>query len=262
MIDVFCESSTLVEKAQSVASELQVKLNIANNDADYRLLFSEEGVELQNLRSKQKSLIKVDFHTGANDHRRKFGGGKGQPIAKAVGLKDATFQLTIFDATAGLGGDAFVLASLGAKMEMCERSPVAFALLEDGLQRASVYAQESDDQLNEILHNMSLSKANSLDVISQAEKGFVDVIYLDPMFPERKKSAAVKKGMQAFQTVIGIDEDESQLLAAALAKAKYRVVAKRPAKAPIIVGASPNYQLLGKSCRFDVYALRSLKAND
>ena len=82
----------------------------------------------------------MDFASGAVAHRRKFGGGKGQSIAKAVGLK-AGVQLHVIDATAGLGRDAFVLASLGCNVDMVERSPIAAALLEDGLERAALDAE-------------------------------------------------------------------------------------------------------------------------
>ena len=78
----------------------------------------------------------MDFVEGAVAHRRKFGGGRGQSIAKAVGLKSGAMP-TVVDATAGLGRDAFVLASLGCKVTLIERSPVVAALLQDGLARAA-----------------------------------------------------------------------------------------------------------------------------
>ncbi len=85
-----------------------------------------------------------------------------------------------------------------------------------------------------------------------------DVVYLDPMFPERQKSADVKKEMRAFHRLVGADADADDLLAPALAAARYRVVVKRPRKAPDLAGRPPSHRVEGKSSRFDVYALQKL----
>ncbi|TBL57379.1 16S rRNA (guanine(1516)-N(2))-methyltransferase, partial [Klebsiella oxytoca] len=79
--------------------------------------------------------IYVDFVAGTMAHRRKFGGGRGEAVAKAVGIKK-DYLPDVVDATAGLGRDAFVLASIGCNVRMVERHPVVAALLEDGLKRA------------------------------------------------------------------------------------------------------------------------------
>ena len=67
----------------------------------------------------------VDFVAGAMAHRRKFGGGRGEAIAKAVGIKGAELP-SVIDATAGLGRDAFVLASIGCQVRLVERHPVVY----------------------------------------------------------------------------------------------------------------------------------------
>ena len=85
-----------------------------------------------------------------------------------------------------------------------------------------------------------------------------DVVYVDPMFPLRKKSAKVKKQMQAFHAIVGTDPDADQLLANALIAAKYRVVVKRPTGAGFLAETKPNYSLEGKSTRYDIYALKKL----
>ena len=116
-------------------------------NAKYRVVFSSSKVYLLGSGS---TAIYVDFVEGELAHRRKFGGGKGQMIAKAVGLNKG-FVPTILDATAGLGADAFVLASLGCEVKMIERSPLARLLLADGLERAKNFIDiggadnESDD---------------------------------------------------------------------------------------------------------------------
>lgn len=88
-----------------------------------------------------------------------------------------------------------------------------------------------------------------------------DVVYLDPMFPHRDKSALVKKEMQLFRPVVGDDPDASALLEAALACARYRVVVKRSRRAPAIEGVAPGLTLEGKSSRYDVYPLKALPSS-
>ena len=196
--------------------------------------------------------VYVDFAGGAAAHRLKYGGGKGQMIAKAVGLQKLK-EPHVLDATAGLGGDAFVLASLGCRMTLLERSPIVHALLEDGLKRAG------GAEVADITARMELINADAIEYIENIQEQ-PDIIYLDPMFPQRTKSAAVKKEMRIFKDIVGKDEDATELLAAALAKAKYRVVVKRPRKAPAIEGQSPSHTVEGKTSRYDVYVVRGIKS--
>jgi 16S rRNA (guanine1516-N2)-methyltransferase len=79
------------------------------------------------------------------------------------------------------------------------------------------------------------------------------VVYLDPMFPGRNKSAAVKKEMQVFHHLVGPDADASELLAAALGRARQRVVVKRPRLADPVAGPPPDHVLEGVRNRFDLY---------
>lgn len=204
------------------------------------------------------SEIKVDFVSGAARHRRLYGGGRGQPVAKACGIKSGNIMPRILDATAGLGGDAFVLATLGATVTLCERNPIVHALLADGLARAALAPEVA-----QIVARMTLlaeDGAQALARLAQADAADKpDVVYLDPMFPERRKaSAAVKKGMAAFHTVVGGDEDAARLLPLALAAAQARVVVKRPQHAPTIDGQPAPVVQEGESVRFDMYPLATL----
>lgn len=212
------------------------------------------GLSLQATGKKAPGAIKADFLEGATAHRRKFGGGKGQMIAKAVGIK-AGIRPQVLDVTAGLGKDAFVLATLGCDMTLVERSPVIHALLRDGLKRA-----EWDPEVAEIVSRMQLHHANSIDWMREhaASGERFQVVYVDPMFPHNDKSALVKKEMRVFRPVVGDDTDAEELLEAALAIAENRVVVKRPRKAPTIGTQPPSYQLEGKSSRYDIYTLKKL----
>ena len=115
---------------------LRLRLAEVEFPAPFALVLTDARLELRKLDEPKLGGVYVDFVEGAVAHRRKFGGGRGQSIAKAVGLKSGAMP-TVVDATAGLGRDAFVLASLGCKVTLIERSPVVGALLQDGLARAA-----------------------------------------------------------------------------------------------------------------------------
>lgn len=258
---VVSQSESVAAKAREFALAHGYPLveSSSNSDvigkADFLLRYTEEGLILTDCRQGKPVDIVVDFIKGAHAHRRIYGGGKGQAIAKAVGLSKGV-KPYLFDATAGLGGDAFVLATLGCVVDMSERNPVVYQLLSDGLGRARLYADKSDPGLMDIIDRMKLRQTDSLDLLSSAV-GY-DVIYLDPMFPESGKTAKVKKGMQAFHHLVGRDDDADKLLELALGAAKYRVVVKRPRKAPVLANRKPNLQFEGKSSRFDIYTIKKM----
>ena len=201
--------------------------------------------EILSLR-QNKTHVLVDFVGGTMRHRRYYGGGLGQPIAKAIGVK-STYCPHVLDATAGLGREAFILASLGCSVTMLERSPIAAALLSDGLTRA-----KESMELSDIMSRLTLIHLPAQDFLKAASPNY-DVVYLDPMFPELTKSALPKKEMQAFQAVIGADEDSADLLPLARKVARKRIVVKRPVNAPWLTADKPHYSLAGKSTRFDIY---------
>lgn len=225
---------------------------------DFVLVFDHADVALWDCRVKKPIILKVDFSAGASEHRRKHGGGAGQAIAKAVGLKGGR-KLNVLDATAGLGSDAFVLASLGCHVSLFERSPIAHCLLEDAVMRAK---NSDHDELRDIAARMDLMNEDSVQFLKAVRPNEAvippDVIYLDPMFPEKNKKALAKKEMQIFQALIGGDMDADNLLEPALAYATYRVVVKRPKQAPFLNNKEPSLQLVGKSSRFDIYTKKKL----
>jgi 16S rRNA (guanine1516-N2)-methyltransferase len=229
----------------------------AESSAGYFLEVSSDGIALVPFTRKAHGPIICDFASSANSHRRKYGGGNGQAIAKAVGLS-GKFQPKVLDLTAGLGGDAFVLASLGCQIQLIERNPIVHCLLADGLQRAG-YSGNEDRELADIVARMDLIEGDSIHYLEHLNtQQLPDIIYLDPMFPERKKSAKVKKEMQAFHGIVGGDEDAAELLDLALQRAQYRVVVKRSASAGYLGNKTPSYSLEGKSTRFDIFALQKL----
>ncbi|MBV1775951.1 class I SAM-dependent methyltransferase [Burkholderiaceae bacterium DAT-1] len=217
-------------------------------DSGQALMLDTDGLAIHSFGKGAPGPVRVDFASGAAQWRRMHGGGRGQGVAKACGLKGGHTP-HVLDGTAGLGRDAFVLASLGCRVDMVERSPVAAALLEDGLARAAQSAE-----LAEIVARMTLHVDRTHDVLTQWTGERPEVVYLDPMFPDQhKKSALSKKDMQAFQQVVGPDEDADALLTPARALARDRVVVKRPRHAPFLDGVKPDFAYEGDSVRYDAY---------
>jgi len=231
-------------------NELETRFNLAQwaqSSSGFSLHYDDKGLSLLKTDEPKLGAINVDFVTGAVAHRRKFGGGKGQSIAKAVGLNKGATPV-VLDATAGLGRDGFVLASLGCKVILHERHPVVAALLYDGLKRAY-----DDVEIGPWMQqNMSLIFGSSHTLLEQCES-MPDVVYLDPMFPHREKSALVKKEMRVFQELVGADTDADGLLDFAYPLASKRVVVKRPDYAPFLNNKTPSMQIKTKKNRFDVY---------
>lgn len=151
------------------------------------------------------------------------------------------------DATAGLGEDSFLLAAAGFRVVLFERNPVIAAMLEDALGRAA-----GQPGLAEIAARMSLVNRDSVEALGQL--GFSpDLVLLDPMFPAKQKSSAVKKKLQLLQCLEQPCTDEGALFDAARAVSPRKIVVKRPAHGPHLAGRKPSYALAGKAVRFDCY---------
>lgn len=253
---LFCAEPARRDTAADLAERFSLTVVNRRPTHGYWLELGPERLELLTA-DKQHGAVFAEFVDGAAKHRREQGGGRGQPVAKAIGLKGTKTLPLVVDATAGLGRDSFVLASLGCQVIMLERSPVAASLLFDALERARRSPDTQDiAQRMQLVHTNATEWLNSLPAQDSP-----DVIFVDPMFPETdKKSAAAKKDMQAFQHVIGDDMDSAELLAAALFKAKARVVVKRPRLGPPIEGIKPSSVMEGKSTRFDLYVIKALSA--
>lgn len=155
----------------------------------------------------------------------------------------------ILDATAGLGEDSFLLAAAGFTVELYERDPAIAALLADALRRG-----KKDPALSEIVSRMHFHEGDSLEVLTaKGEKNDAPfIIFLDPMFPARGKSAQVKKKFQLLHHLESPCAEEEKLLQAALRSGAEKVIVKRPAGGPYLAGVKPSYSLTGKAVRMDV----------
>ncbi len=257
--DVYVLITNSIPEQLDYLQQLDARFGLSNwltNNSLFTLHYDQDGLALSKCDEPKLGAIRVDFVTGAAAHRRKFGGGKGQAIAKAIGLnKGKGITPHVLDGTAGLGRDAFVLASLGCHVTLYERHPIVAALLYDGLQRAYI-DHEIGSWMSE---RMQLAFGSSHALLPSTDND-IDVVYLDPMFPHREKSAAVKKEMRVFQSLVGGDVDADALLQPALTLAKKRVVVKRPDYAPFLDDKTPSMQIKTKKNRFDVYVNAAMTA--
>lgn len=256
-ISISYTSDELKEKAENFAKSTGYPI-VPANEVTYpiNLNYTNNFTELCDI--EKNISIHIDFISGNLAHRQKYGGGRGQSIAKAIGLKQGTPPPSVLDATAGLAKDAYILACLGCSMTLIERSAIIFELIKDAIQRAG-----EDEHFKTILKKgfkvINKSSIEYLSVIAEKrgeDNIYPDVIYLDPMYPDKKKSASVKKNMQILQKLLGKDEDTQELLNAALKVAKKRVVVKRPKGAENLTALKPTYTVESKKTRYDVYIIQ------
>lgn len=210
----------------------------------YTLQWVDDQLTLRDHAPKRAVDINIDFTAGRTLHRLKFGGGHGQPLARAVKSRD---QPIICDATAGFGKDAFVFASLGCEVVLLEQSTVVHALLHDALLRAV-----QNPETKKIAERMHLYHAESnLMPDNWQHPRMPQVIYLDPMYPDNKRAA--KKEIQTLRDLLDTEQDEAKLLNAARASAA-RVVVKRPRKAAPLANITPVGNISSPNTRYDIYS--------
>lgn len=243
-------------------------LRTRNDKFDLQLIFHDDLIELFD--RQLNTTITIDFLKGHLAHRQQFGGGRGQAIARAIGMKSGITP-SVLDVTAGMAGDAFVLATLGCPVTMIERSAIMTILIEDAIQRASLNESFTDiiaqgftiihqDARDYIKEQLTTTMPESVDVNLKTEPP--EVIYLDPMYPKRKKSALVKKDMQILQRLHPVKNDADELLELALTYAKKRVVVKRPIQAETLNDRQPDTSIKTKKTRYDIYTLQKMSRTD
>lgn len=207
-------------------------------DGTAKLVSTPEGLSL----SDGKNTVRGDFTRLLPRVRR--GNLSRELLVRAVKVKGIGEPIVV-DATAGLGEDSFLLAAAGCRVLLFEYDPVIFALLSDALERA-----KKDPETAPIASRMTLFPGDSIPALPTLTP-HPDVVLLDPMFPERTKSALVKKKFQLLHQLERPCENERALFDAALAAHPKRVVIKRPAKGPYLAGVKPSYSLSGSAVRFD-----------
>jgi len=242
--------SDYVALSSELAKQLELKQVASLNDLNSnKAIFDLNGQQLilHLLLDGKPDVLKFDLAQGEVAIRASRVSKSNEIVAKAIGCKPH-YRPTVLDATAGMGRDSFVMAMLGCQVIMQERNFAIYHLLENALMRL----KNSSDFDQEISERLSLDRLNSIDSVVDES---VDVIYLDPMFPDRKKSALVKKEMRLFKLLAGDDIDSDQLLINSLEADVKRVVVKRPKGAPCLAEKKPSHEIKAKKFRYDVYVL-------
>lgn len=252
----------LKDRAASLSASLALPLVTTEErrlaEADLVLLVDADRLRLCEARMRRPPCIDVDFVGGPTGFRRHSRPSTKEALARAVGRHRR--EVSVFDATAGLCRDTFLLACLGCRVTAVERSPVLAALVEDGLDRARA---RLDPDLAAAMDRIAFSCADARDMLAampgaDASAGDVpegvvpDVVYIDPMYPPKGKSALPQKEMRLCRKLVGDDPDASELLAIAQSVAHRRVVVKRHPHAPPLVDA-PSLVVTGRKVRYDVY---------
>lgn len=178
-----------------------------------------------------------------------------EPLCRAV-LGKLKAPL-VYDATAGLGRDALLLQAAGARVRMFERSVVIWELLHDALRRAA-----ASPALQALLPQGLPGLMPCGTLAGQHLQELPEVIYFDPMFPQRHKSALVKKELRMLHYIVGADQDAEEYLQMLLRLALVKVVVKRPAGAGKLGGAQAlvSGSTGGKICRYDIYPALAAEA--
>ena len=194
-------------------------------------------------------------------------GRKSELLLQAAKL---TADSQVIDATAGFGHDSLILASTGAQVTMLEQQPLmALLLLVEQLRMSTLPNWQKLMSRLQIINTDALTYfARFNNYLGADNEQAIDVIYLDPMFPEDSyqdsktgKGAKVGKHMQALHQLAHpptLDE-EQQLLQSAQAvvsqngQKQGRVIVKRPQFAPLLADQQPSESWNNEAVRFDGY---------
>ena len=213
--------------------------------AQFKLNTDHAGLFLSDTFSNHKPL-RVKFDTPEFIRRTQQAGKRSELVARSVKARPG---LRVLDCTGGLGRDAFILASLGCVVTLAERSRIMALMLDDGLRRA-----RSHPELRAAANRMVVTHVDAtllLNVVTTID--MFDVVYIDPMFPAREKSAKVKGEMQQMQNFLGKDQDANRLVEMAIAAGYARVVLKRPGSSDWHPPRIPTHVFTSKTSRFEVY---------
>ena len=226
----------------------QYNSNVVDNIGAVSLLLSTkpDGLHLQWNKENEKPLnFYIDVIKVVNQLR-------SYPAPKQGAFNQALGKRTrhIIDATGGWGGDTLLMCTQGYQVTVLERNPVMALMLKDAMTRLSQSEWAIDNQVN--IPNVIHADSTTFFAQSKVEED-IDCVYLDPMFPpKKKKKAAVNKQMQLLQWMVGQDIDASRLVENALNAGAPRVAVKRPDYADPLF-RTPSNQFSSKLVHYDVY---------
>jgi 16S rRNA (guanine1516-N2)-methyltransferase len=237
-IDVLCNA----ECDEALAKiTLELNANIINRiEADnINFVFSQEqGKLVLHLPNKKQKPFFVDFSKVSTMI-------ENSTLLKATKIAQNS-NWTVLDATAGFGQDGSLLALFATNILFLERNIVIYNLLKDGIRRQEKITGSK---------GVEVINCDSIEFLDSCNK--FDLIYLDPLFPKNVKKALSKTPMQIIDSLCEKDNyDSDRLIEKSLAKARVKVVVKRHKHSPYLGNIAPDFQIKGKSHRFDIYQIR------
>lgn len=243
---VLYTSSGDLAEYQQLAERLNVPLyqNLNTDRPETFFLTWREGcLKLLDAELLKKGGLTVDIEPRPGE-QRSWPAPKEGALAQAIGRKTKT----VIDATTGWGQDSLHIFRMGYALQCIERSPIMLELLRDAYYRLT----QLQWMQNLALTPPPLLAGNAIAILADLPQA-PDCIYMDPMFPpKRKKSALAKKSMSVLRDLLGDDADKDALFAAALQATGKKVVVKSPDYAEPL-GGKPAESFHGKLCRYDVY---------
>lgn len=196
--------------------------------------------------------LEIDFLSAKLKWRYERINRAQEPLLRALDWHSEAPQ-TLFDLTAGLGRDSLMLLHAGFTVTMFERDPVLQVLLGEAVKRFQAEKPVDASRLTFIAEDAGAYLTRLIVGNVNGNASVPDLIYMDPMYPEREKSALVKKELRIIRNRVGADHDSEILLEKALQTGAKRVVVKRPSHAPFVGDKSPHHSVESPNTRFDVY---------
>jgi len=246
-VTIWCAgpSAGIAQRAQQLSQHLG--LPILRDDAILAsallLAVTEDGLELREPILARRAGFSPDL-TALIRRLRAHPPTRSQPLLRALGKGTPA----VFDATAGWGHDAVLLASIGCKVIAAERSPIVAAMLEDAMHRATL----ADESAARVLKRITIVQGDARSLL-RSPAAVPDVVYLDPMYPPKKKSSArSRKSVDLLRMLVGEDADADELLTAAMRSGARRVIVKRADDSTQLHG-SPDITFAGTTVRYDVF---------
>ena len=233
---VYAKDGACLSKAAALARQIGMELSDSPGD-ELTLTVDENGVSL----TGYGLSVRGDFTQML--YRISNGRLYHEMLVKMA--KSKSEHPVAVDATAGMGEDALLLAAAGYEVILFEQDAVIAALLRDTLERGSHHPA-----LRDIIGRMKLIEGDSIKLLPTSVRD-PDVVYLDPMFPERRKSGLINKKLQLFQKLEQPCMREEELLDAALSVHPKKIIIKRPLKGAYLAGRKPGYSVKGKAIRYD-----------
>ena len=252
-VDIVVEAASPRHRreAERVAADLDLPmLAAAGTDAEFALRRTETRWELHALAATASGPIYAHFGPPVSA-RALRGNLLARALGRSVPVDPGDDRPVIADATAGLGGDTWVLAALGYRVVAIERSPVVAVLFEDALRRA---ARVPETAL--LAAQITFHRGDARQLLPQLP--VADTILLDPMYPSRGKTARKVKAIHALRALVGDDDDAAALLEVARRVVRRRVLVKRSHRSPRLAGPAPSGSIRGSTVRLDIYAPKPL----